>query len=73
MDRWNGQWDKHWESWERIELKEGKLWLDNKLIKLLHYAGGNTPDKFNLTKHFSDEVTDHIKDLCNIPKKFAGE
>tara|TARA_Y100000310_G_scaffold86194_1_gene83040 strand:- start:1150 stop:1956 length:807 start_codon:yes stop_codon:yes gene_type:complete len=71
--KWNGQWDKHWESWERIELKDGKLWLDGKLIKMLHYAGGNTPDKFNLTKHFSDEVTEHIKTLCNIPKKFAGE
>jgi hypothetical protein len=73
VEKWNGRWDKHWESWERIELKDGKLWLDNKLIKMLHYAGGNTPDKFNLTKHFSDEVTEHLKDLCNIPRKFAGE
>ena len=73
VEKWNGRWDKHWESWERIEVKDDKLWLDGKLIKMLHYAGGHTPDKFNLTKHFSDEVTEHIKKLCNIPKKFTGE
>ena len=71
--KWGGHPEKHWESWERIELKDEKLWLDGKLIKLLHYAGGNTPDKFNFTKHFSDEVTDHLKAICNIPKRFAGE
>jgi len=70
--KWGGQWDKHWESWERIELRDDKLWLDDKLIKMLHYAGGNVFPKFDLTKHFTPDVANHLKKVCNIPLKFPG-
>ena len=70
--KWNGHPYKHWESWERIELKDGKLWLDNKLIKMLHYAGGDVFPKFDLSKHFTRDVAQHLKKICNIPKRFTG-
>ena len=73
VKRWNGHPHMHWESWERIEVKDDKLWLDGKLIKMLHYAGGDVFPKFDLTKHFTREVAERLKEICNIPKKFAGE
>ena len=36
LEKWQGHPHMHWESWERIELKDDKLWLDGKLIKMLH-------------------------------------
>jgi hypothetical protein len=73
VERWKGHPLMHWESWERIELKDEKLWLDGKLIKMLHYAGGDVFPKFDLTKHFPTDVAEHLKSVCNIPKKFSGE
>ena len=35
------------------EVKDNKLWLDGKLIKMLHYAGGDVFPKFDFTKHFT--------------------
>ena len=73
FEKWQGHPHMHWESWERIELKDDKLWLDGKLIKMLHYAGGDVFPKFDLTKHFTPEVSEHLKKICNIPKKFPGK
>ena len=71
--KWNGHPEKHWESWERIEVKDNKLWLDNKQIKMLHYAGGETLDKFNFNRHFTPEVKAHLMKICRVPKKCTGE
>lgn len=57
----------HWDSWKDIELINNKLYLNNKLIKVLHHAGGFVPEKLKLdTSLFNQEVVDHLKHLCNI-------
>lgn len=57
----------HWDSWKDIELKDNKLYLNNKIIKVLHHAGGFVPEKLKLnTTLFKEEVAEHLKDLCNI-------
>lgn len=37
--------DTHWDSWKDIEVIEGRLHLGEKIIKVLHHAGGFKPDK----------------------------
>lgn len=55
-----------WESWKEIEIKEEKLYLNNKLIKILHNAGGYWSEKLNLDSLFTPQVSAHLKKLCDI-------
>jgi len=55
----------HWDSWKEITLeKDNKLYLNNKLIKVLHHAGGFVQEKLNIEELFSPEVSAHLKELC---------
>jgi len=57
----------HWDSWKEIELRGDKLFLNNKKIKVLHHAGGFVPEKLKLdTSLFSEEVSNHLKNICNV-------
>lgn len=56
----------HWESWKQIYLKDEKLYLNNKLIKVLHNAGGQEFDKLNIDALFSTEVAQYLKELCHV-------
>jgi lipopolysaccharide biosynthesis glycosyltransferase len=57
--------------WNKIELKDNELvlpkgdeWpLSDKKIKVIHVAGGNTPNKFNLAPYFRPEVLEWIEEL----------
>jgi len=55
----------HWDSWKHIIIGDNnKLYLNNKLIKVLHHAGGFVNEKLNLDDLFSHEVSRYLKDLC---------
>lgn len=57
----------HWDSWKNIEIKDNKLFLNNKKIKILHHAGGFVAEKLKLdTSLFTQEVADYLKNICNI-------
>jgi hypothetical protein len=58
--------ENHWDSWKEIEIHNEKLYLNNKLIKILHHAGGSGTEKLNIDKLFKADVTKHIKKICNI-------
>lgn len=45
----------HWDSWKEINVVDGKLILNNKVVKVLHHAGGSQPDKLNFSM-FNDET-----------------
>jgi hypothetical protein len=55
-----------WESWKEIEIINNKLYLNGKLIKALHNAGGSWSEKLNIDKMFLPEVAKHIKKICDI-------
>lgn len=56
----------HWDSWKDIKLADdGRLYLNNKIIKVLHHAGGFVQEKLNVDLLFSPEVAHHLKSLCN--------
>lgn len=56
----------NWDSWKEIVLKDEKLYLNDKLIKVLHHAGGFVPEKLNIEELFSQEVSEHLKKVCNV-------
>lgn len=56
----------HWDSWKDIVVKNDKLYLNDKLIKILHNAGGQDFEKLNLNRMFSPEVAQYLKKLCDV-------
>jgi hypothetical protein len=51
----------HWDSWKEIIVKDNKLYLNNKLIKMLHFAGGGVkPPIENL---FTKDVLDFVNNI----------
>lgn len=56
----------HWDSWKEIEIKDDKLYVNNKLIKILHNGGGQEFEKLNLDTMFSENVSKHLKKLCDV-------
>ncbi|HMX02919.1 MAG TPA: hypothetical protein PK511_14230 [Chitinophagales bacterium] len=60
--------NSHWESWQRIQVDEnGNLYLENyeraKTVKVLHHAGGFSPDKLGLYL-FNDETRNRLTEIC---------
>ena len=53
-----------WDSWKEIEVFDNKLYLNGKLIKVLHNAGGFV-EKLNIDKLFNSRTASFIKNLCN--------
>jgi len=53
----------HWDSWKNIELKDGKLILDNNVIKVLHMAGGGGVGKFNFQRLFKPEIAEYLETI----------
>jgi len=57
--------------WPQVELRDNKLILPanqewnkiDKYIKVIHIAGGNTPNKFNFNIQFKDGVARHLNKL----------
>lgn len=56
---------RHNESWKDVVVKDGKFYLNNKLIKAFHDAGGGSY-RLDIDHLFSSEVAKHIKELCYI-------
>lgn len=54
--------ESHWESWKEINVEDGELYLLNKKIKVLHHAGGFSPDKLGLYM-FSDEARERLTEI----------
>jgi lipopolysaccharide biosynthesis glycosyltransferase len=60
--------------WAEIQLKDDQLFLPkadewpdkNKYIKVIHWAGGNTPDKMNFRIHFQPEVIKKLEELIKL-------
>ena len=68
-NKWNGLISKGY--WPQIELRKDKLVLpkndewgqEDKEICVLHWAGGNQPDKLNFKIHFKPEVAKWLEKL----------
>lgn len=56
---------RHNESWKDVVLKDGKCYLNNKLIKAFHDAGG-AEHRLDIDNLFSEEVATHLKQICCI-------
>ncbi len=47
--------------WDKLELKDGKLYCAKRLVKVIHWAGGGTVKKFNWRERkFDPAVCDHL-------------
>ena len=59
--------------WTQIELRKDKLVLPknnewnkiDKVVRVLHWAGGNTPNKMNFNVQFKPEVAKFLNELTN--------
>lgn len=55
----------HWDSWQHIEIFNNKLYLDGKLIKVLHQAGGSGIfPKLQLEKLFKPDIVNWFNTTC---------
>jgi hypothetical protein len=70
MGKWNGLISKGY--WPQIEIKDDKLILPkneewpidaDKEICVLHWAGGNSPEKMKFKLRFKDEVVRRLEEL----------
>ena len=68
--KWHGLISKGY--WPQVEVKEGKLILpkndewpaqEDKEISVIHFAGGNVPDKMNFNISFKEDVAKHLEKL----------
>lgn len=58
--------DSHYESWKQIILKDDKLFLFNKQVKVLHAASGEAEvNKFDIDKMFRSEVSEWLKKIIS--------
>ena len=73
-DNWHGLVSKGWWQYIKLEHNEGsiprmvlpkddRIWpMDkDKTIRVIHWAGGNEPNKMNFDIRFQKEVADHLK------------
>lgn len=56
---------RHNESWQDVILKDGKFYLNNKLIKTFHDAGGG-PYRLDIDQLFSKDVGKELKKICCV-------
>lgn len=57
----------NWDSWKDIQIVDSKLYLNNKLIKVLHNAGGSDVEKLNIDKLFKEPIVTHLKKItCTL-------
>lgn len=55
----------HWDSWKSIQLRDNKLFLNNKQIKVMHQAGGSGVfPKMQFEWLFSNTVTNWLNEIC---------
>jgi len=56
----------HWDSWKDITIDNNNLILNNKIVKVLHHAGGFNSNKLNFDM-FSNEVKTRLTEIyeCN--------
>jgi hypothetical protein len=57
-----GENQSHWDSWKRIEVEAGQLLLNNKVIKIVHHAGGYKEYKLGLHM-FSEDARKRIIEI----------
>ena len=57
----------HVKNWKDIEYKNGQFFLNNKIIKRLHYGGGFCKNKMGY-ELFSENIVNKIKEItkCNF-------
>lgn len=70
-DKWHGLVHKGW--WQYMKMKDGELILPkedrpwpldaDKIIKVIHWAGGNDPNKMNYRTRFQPEVAEWLDKL----------
>lgn len=69
-NKWHGLASKGY--WHQIQLKDKELILpkndtfpgdEDKVIKIIHWAGGNIPDKMKFDIYFQPEVAEYLKEL----------
>ncbi len=53
----------HWDSWKEITVTDGKLYANDKQIKVLHQAGGFKPDKLGYWM-FSKAARERLIEIC---------
>lgn len=49
--------------WINATVKDGKICLQDAQICVIHFGGGNTPDKFNYRIKFQEDVVKRIEEL----------
>jgi len=56
---------RHHDSWKDVVVKDGKCYLNNKLVKAFHDAGGDEI-RLEIDNLFSEETAEHLKKICYI-------
>lgn len=55
----------HWQSWNHVKLKNNKLYLDGKQIKVFHQAGGSGVfPKLQFDNLFKPDIAKYLKNIC---------
>lgn len=54
--------ETHWDSWKDIEVINNKLILKDKVVKILHHAGGSKPNKLDFNM-FNPETKQFLKEI----------
>jgi len=58
----------YWEGWKELYLKNEKVYLGNKQVKVLHHAGGPSTEKLQ-DSLFSNEIAQHIHKITSVVGK----
>lgn len=53
----------HWESWKKICVINDQLFLDGKVVKVLHQAGGPNSNKMDINNLFNSDVAQFIQSI----------
>lgn len=54
----------HWDSWKEIQVVNNELVLNNKIVKVLHHAGGSKPEKLDFNM-FNDDTKRFLENIYN--------
>ena len=52
----------HWDSWKEIKIVNDELILDNKVVKILHHAGGSAKNKLQ-PNMFNEETLKYFNKI----------
>lgn len=52
--------------WPQVKIEDGKFMVQGKELCVIHFGGGNVPDKGNYRIRFQPEVVKKIEELINV-------